>query len=380
MASLLFIHGTGVRQEALASTMSTLQEKAAEYLPGWRVEPCAWGDPFGAALNHHGASIPSYQRSVNPAASAQAQTRARWVLLADDPLIELRVSPKENAVGNPPEALRPLVLELRDVSKLPDDLQLFLRDTQLVDTWSQLIDDLAADTEWTVVLGLTQMSAAAASPLLARALAAALAAWLRERNLPELGSQRRDQLAGLLLSPLGGPPGDIKDWFLARATAYARRHRGSLTDLTSPAIGDILRYQARGETVRKFIGIEVERTGARVLLAHSLGTIAAVDWLAEEARPIDALITFGTQVAYFYEIDALASRVIGSGLPAHFPQRWLNFYDENDMLSYPAAGIFKGKVHDICVDNGEPFPESHSAYVQNRDQVWPAVADFLRGV
>jgi pimeloyl-ACP methyl ester carboxylesterase len=129
--------------------------------------------------------------------------------------------------------------------------------------------------------------------------------------------------------------------------------------------------------VRKFIGERVEDTGATVLLAHSLGGVAAVDWLAWEPRGIDALITVGSQAAYFYEIDALPSRIYGSGLPDYFPKRWLNIYDENDFLGYPAAGVFKNRVTDVRVDSGSPFPEAHSAYFENRTQVWTAIATFL---
>ena len=379
-STLLFVHGTGVRGPALARTVELLRSKAAEFLPGWKIEACAWGDPFGAALNRHGASVPSYARTGDASASVAAQTRARWVLLADDPLIELRLAPSESVMGAPPGPdIWDRLLALADAATLPAELQAVLNDGGLALHWPEFIQSLATDLEWqTVVKGLV-LSEAGASPLMARAVASALGAWLRERNLPGLDSSRRDALVDALVPPLGGPPAGLLDWMLHRLTAYGRHRRGSLTDLTSPAVGDILRYQARGDTLRDFIGIEARRTGAQALLAHSLGGIAAVDWLAMAPRGIDTLVTVGSQAAYFYEIDALASRAIGSGLPPHFPKRWLNIHDENDLLSYPAGGVFKGQVEDWPVDNGEPFPEAHSAYFHNRAQVWPRMADFLEG-
>jgi hypothetical protein len=377
-STLLFIHGTGVRRAGLAASMKLLQAQAAEFLPGWKIEPCAWGEPFGAALNKHGASVPGYARSGDATASLQAQQRARWMLLADDPLIELRVAPEEAFFGHPPgPGIWARVQSLHSAAPL----QAALVHPQLAQAWAAFIAELAADTEWQTVVSALTLSEAEASPLVARALVAAFQASLRERSLPALvhdSPSSRDALADALLAPLGGPPASIKDWLLGRMTAYARRRRGSLTDLTSPGVGDILRYQARGGEVRGLIAKEVQRTGARVLLAHSLGGIAAVDWLALGKRPIDALITVGSQAAYFYEIDALVSRRVGAGLPPFFPARWLNIHDPGDMLGYPAGGVFKDRVQDLEVDNGEPFPESHSAYFDNRAQVWPALATFLK--
>jgi len=373
---ILFIHGTGVRTKALARSLRLMYSEAAEFLPGWKIEPCAWGDPFGAALHRQGVSVPHYKMSGNAADSIAAKQRARWVLLADDPLIELRVAPREQVIGGAPgPRIWQRVLALRAHTQLAPMLAV----PELAAAWAGFIDDVAADAQWQAVVNALAMSEAAASPLVARALVAAFRGWLRDHELPALEAQEREAWANALQAPLGGPPAAVVDWLLGRLTAYGRNKRGSLTDMTSPAIGDILRYQARGETLRAFIGEEVKRTGAKVLLAHSLGGIAAVDWLALEPRAIDALVTVGSQAAYFYEIDALYSRVLGSGLPAHFPQRWLNLYDENDFLSYPAAGIFKGRVEDKLVDNSEPFPEAHSAYFSNREQVWPAIADFLKG-
>lgn len=376
-STMLFIHGTGVRQSALAATMKLLHTHAAEFLPDWNILPCPWGDAFGAALNRGGLSIPVPDPSLDSAAALTAQHRARWTLLADDPLIELRVAPEETYLGDRPGlAIWDNLLGLAEHA----EPQALLAKAGVPDpVWSELLADLRVDPQWRAVVQALTLSEAAASPLMARAVVAVLQASLRERGLPALGTNLRDLLTAALISPLGGPPLGVTDWLLERMTAYMRQQRGRITELTTPAAGDILRYLARGETLRRFIGHEVEKTGATVLLAHSLGGIAAVDWLATARRPVHTLITVGSQAAYFYEINALPSRVLGSGLPKHFPQRWLNIYDESDALSYPAGAVFKGRVKDMRVDNGEPFPEAHSAYFRNRAAVWPAIGDFLKG-
>ncbi len=68
------------------------------------------------------------------------------------------------------------------------------------------------------------------------------------------------------------------------------------------------------------------------------------------------------------------SRVFGEGLPDTLPKSWLTVYDRSDFLSYKAEPAFPGRVTDVQVDNGQPFPESHSAYWHNDEQVWKATA------
>lgn len=87
------------------------------------------------------------------------------------------------------------------------------------------------------------------------------------------------------------------------------------------------------------------------------------------------MVTVGSQAPFFYEIDALASLSYGEPLPSYFPA-WLNIYDGRDFLSYIGAGVFPGRVTDQRVDNGQPFPQAHSAYWRN-DAVWQHVGRFL---
>ena len=112
------------------------------------------------------------------------------------------------------------------------------------------------------------------------------------------------------------------------------------------------------------------------LLTHSLGGIACVDLLASTPQAkVTGLITVGSQAPFLYEIDCLPCVRWGQKLPSGFP-KWLNIYDERDLLSYIGEGVFPGQVQDFKVDNGQPFPESHSAYWTNR-MVWKKIAEFL---
>ncbi|MEU9347049.1 hypothetical protein AB0D74_38195 [Streptomyces sp. NPDC048278] len=153
---------------------------------------------------------------------------------------------------------------------------------------------------------------------------------------------------------------------LGLASAQAVRRRSALTDAAHPAAGDVLLYLARGGPVREAVAQAVLAAEPPVvLLAHSLGGIAALDLLVLRPLPqVELLVTVGSQAPFLYELGALPSLEPGRPLPAHVP-RWLNVYDRRDLLSYLGAGVFPGRVLDIALDSRQPFPLSHSAYWGN---------------
>jgi pimeloyl-ACP methyl ester carboxylesterase len=149
--------------------------------------------------------------------------------------------------------------------------------------------------------------------------------------------------------------------------------------LVVPAVGDVLLYQSRGESIRRRIRESMPEKGPVVLLGHSLGGVACVDLLVQAELPqVELLITVGSQAPFFYEMDALPSLQFGHPLPHHFP-RWLNVYDPRDFLSYVASPVFTASargISDVRVDNRQPFARAHSAYWAN-PQTWDAIAPAL---
>lgn len=372
--TILFVHGTGVRTAAFERLLALISAKVQVHLPRYQVAGCNWGDAFGARLNAYGSSIPGYVDAGAASAAIEAAATARWTLLADDPLLELRVIDLPLPLGGSqgPRLWAALVAIGADKHSLA-----LLGSWGMAEVWSDFIGCLATDAGWARTFHdiggtLGELSAPAS-----RAVVAAFFIWLRTSGLPSITGPQRDQLVAALQQGFGGPGLGVKDWFLGRVTNVMVRRRGALSDASGAPLGDILRYQARGETMRNFIGERVTQTRASVILAHSLGGVAAVDWLATANRHVAALVTVGSQAPFFYEIDALASRRYGTGLPDYFPRRWLNFYDPRDFLSYVGQELFKGFAHDVKVDNGLPFPESHSAYWQNDGEVWAEIDRFL---
>ncbi|MFG2605598.1 hypothetical protein ACGFT2_18940 [Streptomyces sp. NPDC048514] len=153
---------------------------------------------------------------------------------------------------------------------------------------------------------------------------------------------------------------------LRLAAAQAVKRRSALTDAAHPAAGDVLLYLSRGAALREALAQAVLAAEPPVvLLAHSLGGIAALDLLVLRPLPeVELLVTVGSQAPFLYELGALPSLEHGTPLPAHVP-RWLNVYDRRDLLGYVGAGVFPGRVHDIAVDGRQPFPLAHSAYWSN---------------
>jgi len=110
----------------------------------------------------------------------------------------------------------------------------------------------------------------------------------------------------------------------------------------------------------------------------------ATDPAFADRPPIDLLVTVGSQVALFAEYSlfqatgaALAHGTGGRRLyhAPGLPGRWLNFYDPDDFLSFPIAGVFPHAAEgDRPCAAGKPFPTSHSAYWDN-PQLYSAIAE-----
>jgi hypothetical protein len=379
MQTLLFVHGVGVRNDSWFSGFELISRKVQRFLPNVEVKGCQWGEAFGARLHRDGATIPGYKATGISAPANEDASRSRWFLLSNDPLLELRISPEEEYIGQLPGIY---IFSLIPQLATNETVLHLLKEWSVADLWSHFIRGICLDPQWRLVVESITASAAAASEKMSRAITAAYQRELREKAFPNLTGGQRDQLKDAMIAALGGPPLGIGDWLLSRFTAVGAHRRGSLSDATTPAVGDIIRYQSRGAEIRKFIKQRVDETGASIILAHSLGGIAAVDWLASndyanQQPKVKHLITVGSQSPYFYEIDALVSRTFGAGLPDTFPTNWLNIFDRADFLSYMAEPAFPGQATDVEVDNGQPFPESHSAYWNNDHQVWRAIQAFL---
>ncbi|NER96139.1 MAG: hypothetical protein F6J86_20230, partial [Symploca sp. SIO1B1] len=378
MTTVVFIHGTGVRQPQYGQTLRQIEQKLQEQRPDVQIAPCFWGEDFGAKLHSQGASIPLFDTTLALGEEEEEPELVLWEQLYRNPLYELQllsVKPRDEGDTNffeesPGEQLQSRLESLI----LSESLQAKLEEAgiaEVFDSARQLIVNSEA---------YRQAMAAASEPLgeycdaLSRGIVAQAMACCEEKFLypPVLTDAKlRDEVVQLLSSALGDADLGIGSWVgekllqlaMPTVTAQVQKKRGVITSNVSPMSGDILLYLSRGEGIRGFIKETIEPLEPPVvLLAHSLGGIACVDLLVQESLPqVKLLVTVGSQAPFLYEINALHSLPYGEPLPDYFPD-WLNIYDLRDFLSYIGANVFPNKVQDILVDNQQPFARSHSAY------------------
>lgn len=398
MPSIVFVHGTGVRQPAYDKSFAQIKKSVARLRDDLTWVRCYWGDEHGASLNLKGKSIPDYDtaRAVS-GPGTEFDEIGEWALLYDDPLLELRLLANQAAGeieyapgGNAPwysvkEALEGLAPD--------DELNAELDEVALRSDWIEAYRAVAEFPQLNDGLSRTPQIQDASDGydtlrhFLARAIIAGLIAQSSERGGPVPDAKARDTLVEVVRGKLGARDeqtrsvGGLMSVVSApvvalgarTGTAWVRRKRGSMSDAIVPFPCDVLVYQTRGEGIRSFIHKTIESASPPVyVLAHSLGGIATFELLATPNPPqVAGLITAGSQIALMYEVDCLpkvrldVNAAPEARLPKTFP-RWMNFYDANDLLGYVAKPVFGSKAEDIEVTSGQPFPWAHSAYWNTR--------------
>lgn len=399
MTTVVFVHGTGVRGTHYNAQFERVAGNLGRIRPDVRVMPCLWGDVFGATLSAGGMSVPDYavtRRGNDELAAEREWEVSRWVLLEADPLHELRMlaaisiarvsttrvsvsavfergvnSAADSAGGSTAAETAELAARVVAYPALADALaQLGLRDAFAAAVPRVLAASPTNDA-------LHAASTAEVVPVLARAFVAeALRCTADEESgpVPVLRADR-ERLCRIGAEAMGGT--DLGPFTsLARTAAMLAwrwpgsgmvdRRRGAITDGVSPGAGDILLYLSRGERVRRFIAECCEAADPPVVLVgHSLGGIAAVDLLVMHELPsVRHLVTVGSQAPYLYELGALPSLAFGEPLPATVPP-WTNIYDPRDLLAYVGGAVFPGRVTDVAVPGGNPFPAAHGDYFAN---------------
>jgi hypothetical protein len=393
MKHIIFVHGTGVRKPSYDESYS--QVVARLFSEEMEVVRCSWGEVCGVTLKS-GISIPGFDTVRSEAGISQSDIDVSiWGVLYEDPLFELRLQsmmPKGSANARPDQrtALQDLKVSLERLPK-EEELATQLENCHLTDVWAEALRKITASGEYQKALQSTLGVSTELRYIIARALVAqalSLRAAKFDDEIEWVDGRQRNRLVEELVKGLGDKDRFGGEWALKNLLArpltwYAKPRRGKLSEKSFAAAGDVLFYQARGKVIRDFIRDKVEKYDSEVvLLTHSLGGIACVDMLIETALPqVELLVTAGSQAPFLYEIDALVNLPrageLPGPLPEHFPKSWLNFYDPRDFLSYKAEGVFSGPtIKDVAVDNGQPFPQSHSGYWENQE-VWQALREVL---
>jgi hypothetical protein len=406
-ATILFVHGTGVRAAGYAATLRTIERQLAGRGANAEVYGCYWGEAAGAKLLAGGASIPGYGETGGAEPSEADQLLALWSVLYTDPWYELRLLRNRPTSGPTTIGQEPPAAVLRrsvDQFVPPPPVVAAFTDAGLAAYLDNAFSALRVAPELADAI-----STAPPEPLEhRRAIARAVVAWAlvhsEDAGEPALDGATRDHLVLTLTSVLKGEGLGVGEFLLRPVKGLALRmvtrkltgDRGSLSDAAAPTAGDVLRFLAHGDEARDYVREQIEAircasTGGAgssdipndaddsdsiFLLAHSLGGIICADLLIRAKVPgVAGLITVGSQTPFLYEIGAFPSLTHPDPLPDHMPP-WLNIYDRRDILSYVANPVFGDRVRDISIDNGQPFPQSHSAYWTN-PTLWAAIDEFM---
>lgn len=420
MTTVVFVHGTGVRQPRYSEALSIVTRAVTGVRPDAQIRGCYWGERLGARLSAQGASIPPVVGSRAlpgpddltgvsalpgttdvPGASGPLDDPVHgvedWWLLYLDPTVELRslallatAGPGAATALPPPGRLTPgeLLREQARAALAGPAVVVAAERAGLAGTLPAATEAILTHPDTGPALDEPAASGAGAR-LLSRAVVAEAVRRLSDppADPPAIDGRSRDDLVTALATTI--EPGTdsravsaaIADilaatgrlaWRLQGARLVERR-RAAILGSTHPASGDVLVYLAHGQQIRAFIADQVRACPEPpVLLAHSLGGVACVDLLVQQPQlRVASLITVGSQVPFLYELGALPSLRPPDRLPGGFPP-WVNVYDPRDLLAYVGAEVFPGQVRDVPVESRQPFPHSHSAY-----WVLPAFASIL---
>ncbi|WDV55101.1 hypothetical protein PV963_34480 [Streptomyces coeruleorubidus] len=390
MTAVVFVHGTGVREPGFTALVGRVTAGLAAQRDGLRVVPYNWAAAHGATLAAGGASLPPRVGTTRGLGEGPAgpdpsdETTAAWAALYADPYAELALAAAGSgpAVERPPGSVPPQQRVRTQLTALA--AQGDAPGAELGPGLARAAADLAAHP----LLGPAADALAPAdlAVLAARSLAARLIADALDADSPlvPVGETRdavTDRIAEALGAPARGTERGLRSYLLRTAGAVAsravERRRRVLTEAAHPAAGDILRYLSRGEAFREGLRTLVAGLEPPVaVIGHSLGGIIALDTLISAPLPqVGLLVTAGSQGPFLYESGSLPSLEHPAPLPSHVPA-WLNLYDPRDLLGYLGAGLFPGRVTDVAVDSGQPFPAAHSAYWTN-PTVYRHIVDHL---
>lgn len=376
---LLFVHGTGVRQQGYDASFNLIKEKVAQFQCDVKLKACYWADAVGAKLPQNCKSVPGYSSTRSIGANDEDRELALWAQLSEDPIFELSLI----AISGGKAGAYPLHVQHPGV-QLAAEFGALASNGDFVQAIGQLglqksPQELLELVSKSDAFEAAKKSAAAATAQHRSALARAVVAALQNQAVvfgcPVFDRASRNKLVGKLESALGndvrGVAGTVIGW-------YGRTHRSKLTDDYYERFGDIVRYQARGDEWREFLSNKIAEfpNDKVIVLAHSLGGVAAFETIVQrQPNNVAHLITFGSQAPFLFEIDALACMRRDDSLPQNFPQ-WTNFYDLNDPLSYMAQGLFDSRVSDHEVQSGQSPVAAHSAYLFS-DSFWQLVSSKI---
>jgi hypothetical protein len=367
-------------------------------LKGLDVKSCAWGPDTGATPVRIPATLPREisTRAIGAAPDEDLVEAARWALLFDDPLFELRLvgqAPGPGVGGVVVGAALPAESAAAAVLALLQDPDPLIAPTGIpAAEFGVAVNEVAASRE---LAAAANAVGTAADSDFAEATARSIVATIiaEYRGTPpglappvvESTTIRDEFVADVAVRLVPVPTRGAMQWFkdrigeflVRKGTAIAANHRLRGQEGSAGVVGDVTYYLRRGRAMADLVAKSLQGLSRPVVaLGHSLGGIVLVDVLSRmDHPPVDLLVTVGSQSPILYAYDALErARARHDGEEPFSKQHppftpWLNIYNRNDFLSFVAADIFKSELDDETLDIvdrelhvREAFPAAHGAY------------------
>lgn len=373
--SVVFVHGITVREDRFARLLKSVRYGLFFAQVDADVKGCYWGD-LAAIDEFRGASIPPYRRGTRGLDDDPADPS--WL---EDPLIGLRQL--QDA-----EDLRPL----HGLTPAPEPVQ--RRNKALAAAQPVLVERLGAVLPEVLDPGqslpghalarlvrhVLETAAKADRTLTAQDLRHDIAEALVAAVFVEASGSgialdtgfrwtaAYESVADTLSEQFGAQRGGMRT-LGAKALTTGLRWGGRKAAMNAMAmgIGDVLVHASHREEILERVDQEVRQVPddhRLVLVGHSLGGVIAFEYCRAASRPLQGLVTVGSQVGLFGEVGVYGrdrDEATGRLRRGADVDSWVNIYDPADALAFLAAPVFPD-VTDVELITGAPFPVCHSEY------------------
>ncbi|WP_406293303.1 hypothetical protein OG948_02050 [Embleya sp. NBC_00888] len=270
-----------MRAKSFDETMGVLSGVFAGRFRDVRFRGCHWAEAEGARPASR-LSVPGCETSGGGTADPEDEQLAIWRVLYTDPWRELRLLGLQKATtrraspgAEPAEQV--FLRGIRQWEPSPE-LRKTLTGYGLSAAFDEALVRVRASAELRAAAKTAEIDAHAHRYVVARALVACAIVSLGE--VPAPTGAGRNVVLEAVARDLDAIRKKVPGWVQNLGTLYLRARRGKHIDGITPMLGDILRYQARGEGLHELIARSVDDVpgdGPVTLLGHSLGGIACVD-------------------------------------------------------------------------------------------------------
>ena len=384
MQTFLFIHGFNPQSKKVDRMASYIANNLQAVVPETEFVSCELGSEFGTKLEQDESAWIAKSPTKEGNISQPSYELVPWKFLLEEPLCELRIlsAMTRNQLMVQAHTDINLVIDYRSLLKeLADSENLnseFVAH-DLADYFDDAVLDLTSSHDEIGTLAYSSENLERMQSALARCVVAKLTTLKYANELLCPTAEQCQSMVDILLKEFSArSPALISNLSLSHNADPSGKHaiHWSETECHSAArlsfrpMVEIVHYQSRRHAALEKVAKSIATLpDGLVILAHGLGSIAAVETLLKHNQlcaKVRRLYTIGSPVGCLYEGNALAGLEFGERLPTGFPD-WTNIHDCSDVLSSPIKHLLGRSPSDFQLASNQPFPQSHAAYWSSTD-------------